>query len=83
MNYAIVPSRGRYSSGMTVRPLAVTSDRSKALRRAERATSEFRAAMRRYGYTSGGFRVVETEARSCRGLSWLGCDLDKMPTVSP
>ena len=75
MTYAVVPSHGCYGSGSKVRPLSTHSTLARAERKAERATSEYRAAMRRYGGSSGGYRVVEARA------SWLGWELDRMPSL--
>jgi len=46
-------------------------------------TREFQAEMRRYGGTSGGFRVVETDAATRRNAVWeWGHDLDREPSVT-
>jgi hypothetical protein len=37
--------------------------------------------MAKHGGTSGGFRVVETTARTRRNVSWRGHELDHEPTV--
>jgi len=82
IRYAVVPSAGRHGSGDMVRAVSVHADRATAIRRAERLTREHQAAMRRYGGTSGGYRVVETEASSARTARWQGMDVDALPSVT-
>jgi len=81
MRYAIVPSHGCYSSESRVRPLRVMNDPERAKRLANRWTVEHRREMAKHGGTSGGFRVVETTARTRRNVSWRGHELDHEPTV--
>lgn len=73
--YAIVKSHGCYGSGDTVRPMAWRRDLAAAKKLAAKWTIEFRAAMKPYGGTSGGYRVVPWRA------SWLGVDLDRIPSL--
>lgn len=81
MMYAIVPSRGRYGSSQSIRPMPVRGvgvelrDLIRARRLAERWTRDFRAGMRRYGGTSGGYRVVEYREE------WLGWELDQQVSL--
>ena len=77
--YAVVPSRGCYGSGDTVRALRVCRDLRTAVRLATAGTREYRRGMP--GYTSGGYRVVETDARTRADAVWLGHDLDRDPGV--
>lgn len=79
--YAIVPTAGCYSSGARVHALAVVGDLERARARARSATREYRAAMRPHGGSSGGYRVVATEATTRRDAVWLGWELDLEPTV--
>ncbi len=78
--YAVVPSHGRYGSGDPVRALSVHDDLRVALKRAAAATRSFQDVMRHYGGTSGGYRVIATEATPHDAV-WLGCDLDRIPSV--
>ncbi len=81
MRYAIVPAHGCYSSESKVRPLRVVGDREKAIKAAEKASREYREALRPYGGTSGGYRVVLTDAHSRRSAVWRGWELDREPSI--
>lgn len=81
MRYAIVMSRGRYGSGEKVYASRVCGDLTTARRLAVRWTRHHQAEMARYGGTSGGFRVVETEAQTRREAVWVGHDLNDTPDV--
>jgi hypothetical protein len=79
--YAVVPSQGCYGSGDRVSAEQVCDTRAAALTLAARLTVRYRARMRRHGGSSGGYRVVETEAGSAAETSWLGHALDRTPSV--
>lgn len=79
--YAVVPSQGRYGSGERVRAARVFGDRTEALKAAAKMTREFQAGMKPYGGSSGGYRAVETDARTSRDARWLGHELDRMPSL--
>ena len=79
--YAVVPSQGCYGSGERVSAEQVCDTRSAAIAIAARLTARYRARMRRHGCSSGGYRVVETEASSAADTSWLGHALDRTPSV--
>ncbi|MCC7018050.1 MAG: hypothetical protein IT564_12720 [Rhodospirillales bacterium] len=73
--YAIVRSHGRYSSGDTIRPMAWRRDLAAAKKLAAKWSRAHQDAMRAYGGTSGGYRVVPWRE------SWLGVDLDRVPSL--
>lgn len=81
--YAVVPSQGCYGSGEWVYAASLHADLRTAVARAAAATRSYRAAMARYGGSSGGYRVVETEARTRRDAVWLGHDLDRVAGCHP
>ena len=80
--YAVVPTAGCYGSGSRVASLAVVADLGRAVSMARRSTAEFRRAMRPHGGSSGGYRVIATDVRDRRSVSWLGWELDLHPTVA-
>lgn len=82
VRYAVVVSHGRYGSGDLIIAASVHADPATALRRARRMTREHQQGMRRYGGTSGGYRVVETLERRASAARWRGVDLDREPTVA-
>lgn len=73
--YAVVPSCGMYGSGDVIRPAKESNDLDRAKKLAASLTAEYQASMRRFGYTSGGYRVVEN-----RG-SWMGHELDRATSL--
>lgn len=75
--YAIVPAPGMYGSQSKVRPVARSNSLERAQSRAAKATREFRAAMRKHGGSSGGYRVIEHNGDDW----WFGYELDRMPTA--
>ena len=76
--YAVIPGPGMHGSGDRVRAVYRTDDLARAHRKAEQATSNYRAMMAPHGGSSGGYRVVEWRGahKSC-----MGVDADRMPTV--
>ena len=75
--YQIVPTAGRYGSGELVRPVRRTNKSlSEAQSMAVAMTRAFRARMRPYGGTGGGYRVIDGDK------VWsYGHDLDHIPTA--
>jgi hypothetical protein len=81
IRYAIVPSRGCYGSGERVRAVRVCRALDTAIQSAARLTASYRRSMARHGGSSGGYRVVETEARTSATASWYGHVLDRKPSA--
>ena len=79
--YAVVPSQGCYGSSDNVSPLSVHVSRERAINIAARATKDYRAGMVRYGGSSGGYRVIETQHKTASDASWSGYALDRIPSA--
>ena len=56
--YAIVPSQGRYQSGDTVHVVRTSGSLETARKIARKLTDEYQRMMRRYGGSSGYYRVI-------------------------
>ena len=83
MRYAVVQSAGRHGSGETVYAAGVCAELGRARSLAAQYTRAHKRSMARYGGTSGGYRVIEVHdsIRSRRDVSWMGMDLDGIPSV--
>jgi hypothetical protein len=76
--YAVVPCHGMYNPGNHIHAVYRTNDLRKALSRAATETHDYRVEMSRYGYTSGGYRVIAWRS-SAKVI--LGVDLDRQSSV--
>ena len=77
--YAVIAGPGMYGSGSTVYTVYRTDDLQRAKKKAAALTASYRSVMRRYGGTSGFYRVIEWGERGrCVGL---GHDADRIVSV--
>ena len=69
--YAIVPTQGMYQSGDTVRIARTSGNLETARKTAKKLTAEYQAGMKKYGGSSGGYRVIAwgTTDRTISGYS--------------
>lgn len=81
IRYAVVETAGMHGSGESVRAISVHRSLVVARRIAQAVTSEYRRGMAPYGGSSGGYRVVETDAGNRTQTSWLGHELDRTPSA--
>jgi len=77
--FAIIPSCGCYGSGSIVRAVKVGDDLAKMQRASDKLTADYRREMSRYGYTSGGYRVVRWNAE--RSYTLMGHEADRYDTM--
>jgi len=77
--YAVVPAPGCYGSGDLVSAITTCADLDRALQIAQRETTKYRVAMAPHGGSSGGYRVVETDATTRSETCWGGWELDSLP----
>lgn len=77
--YAVVESAGMHGPSERVRADYTTDSLERARRRAAAWTRGYRRAMAPHGGCSGYYRVIESGGSQ----SWLGRDLDSIPSVAP
>lgn len=77
--YAIISSQGMYGSGDKVRAVKCGNDIAKMQAAAKKMTREYQDGMRKYGGSSGGYRVVRWDAE--RSYVLLGHEADRYATV--
>lgn len=57
--FAVIAGPGMYGSGDTVRVACRTNDRQKAKAKAAKLTREYQDGMKKYGGSSGFYRVID------------------------
>jgi hypothetical protein len=75
----VIPSQGMYGRGDSVRVAYRTDDLAKAKAKAAKLTREYQDSMRKYGGTSGGYRVVAWDSGD-KTISF-GHDADRMTSL--
>ena len=74
--YAVVPTQGTYGSGDKVRVARICNSLQAAVDTAKRLTKAYQSGMKKYGGSSGGYRVIAWDQD---GWTISGYWLDRTP----